>query len=623
MLKRKFLAILMMICLLTIVVCVPGAMAEVFSNASATANGSEITVRVTGGEAGETLAFQWSGNSATAPWNSAGVYVFSGIPNGSGSVTVTSPSGGSINTNSITVGPTTVDISITVTNNGINTISVTGKGKANTDVLLKIADVEQARKTSDASGNFSFTWTTSTGGNYPVKVEYVNGTSDGNAATWSSAVNLTGPVDLSVTAPQLIGSGLHVSGKGAPNGNILISVDGRPGITANIDGNGNYQEVITLPVGTYTTVEVKYNGTSNTYGTTTAVTSSGNWVVAAASNDDITITKVTPGVLSIVVEGNAKTGSTVRVTVGGSNGASGTQNITDGTFKITVPLAAGTYTGASATYTASGIGNGASTSDRYTISDNASATPTPTPAPGVTPTPAPGSYPTLYRGMVNAYVTTLQLYLKDLGYYTIKVDGIYGVGTETAVRNFQIMNNLSANGVADDATQKLLYSGNAIGIGGGGVTPPSGYSTLRYGSRGTAVRTMQTRLAKLGYYYGAIDGIFGSQSEAAVRQFQNRNNLAVTGIADSATQTAIYNSSALSNGNASAGYVYLHYGSKGSAVVRLQTALKNAGYYKGVVDGLYYDQTFSSVKAFQRARGLVVDGIAGKKTQNALYGTNY
>jgi peptidoglycan hydrolase-like protein with peptidoglycan-binding domain len=183
------------------------------------------------------------------------------------------------------------------------------------------------------------------------------------------------------------------------------------------------------------------------------------------------------------------------------------------------------------------------------------------------------------------------------------------------------MNGLPATGIADDATQQLLYSGSGIGIGGDGSS--SGYATLGIGSRGTAVRSMQVRLANLNYYYGPIDGIFGSKTEAAVRAFQRRNNLSVTGIAYPETQSAIFSSSALANSNASSGYVYIHYGSRGEAVKRLQTALKNLGYYKGKIDGQYFDQTYSSVKSFQRANGLVADGIAGRLTQNKLYGTSY
>ena len=60
------------------------------------------------------------------------------------------------------------------------------------------------------------------------------------------------------------------------------------------------------------------------------------------------------------------------------------------------------------------------------------------------------------------------------------------------------------------------------------------------------------------------------------------------------------------------------YGSRGSEVTQIQTKLKRCGYYKGNIDGIYGSQTVEAVKYFQRKNGLVVDGIAGKKTLNAM-----
>lgn len=59
-------------------------------------------------------------------------------------------------------------------------------------------------------------------------------------------------------------------------------------------------------------------------------------------------------------------------------------------------------------------------------------------------------------------------------------------------------------------------------------------------------------------------------------------------------------------------------GSTGSLVTTLQTKLKRWGYYSGAVDGIFGAQTESAVKYFQRANGLVADGIVGTKTANAL-----
>ena len=67
----------------------------------------------------------------------------------------------------------------------------------------------------------------------------------------------------------------------------------------------------------------------------------------------------------------------------------------------------------------------------------------------------------------------------------------------------------------------------------------------KYGSRGEEVRTIQTKLKRWGYYSGNIDGIYGSQTQSAVRWFQSKNGLSVDGIAGPKTLAAmgIYNSS--------------------------------------------------------------------------------
>ncbi|MFR5189911.1 MAG: spore cortex-lytic enzyme [Clostridia bacterium] len=60
------------------------------------------------------------------------------------------------------------------------------------------------------------------------------------------------------------------------------------------------------------------------------------------------------------------------------------------------------------------------------------------------------------------------------------------------------------------------------------------------------------------------------------------------------------------------------YGSRGAEVTQIQTKLKRWGYYNGNIDGIYGSQTLAAVKYFQRKNGLTVDGIAGKKTLEAM-----
>lgn len=63
--------------------------------------------------------------------------------------------------------------------------------------------------------------------------------------------------------------------------------------------------------------------------------------------------------------------------------------------------------------------------------------------------------------------------------------------------------------------------------------------TLKQGSSGQTVRTVQKKLKNWGYYKGAVDGIFGSQTKKAVRFFQSRNGLVVDGIVGKNTLKAL------------------------------------------------------------------------------------
>jgi N-acetylmuramoyl-L-alanine amidase len=67
----------------------------------------------------------------------------------------------------------------------------------------------------------------------------------------------------------------------------------------------------------------------------------------------------------------------------------------------------------------------------------------------------------------------------------------------------------------------------------------AGAASYRRGSSGAIVREIQTRLTDWGYYFGGIDGVFGSGTESAVKYFQSKNGLTPDGIAGTATLSAI------------------------------------------------------------------------------------
>lgn len=75
----------------------------------------------------------------------------------------------------------------------------------------------------------------------------------------------------------------------------------------------------------------------------------------------------------------------------------------------------------------------------------------------------------------------------------------------------------------------------------------------KYGSRGTEVTKIQEKLKRWGYYNGTVDGIYGSQTVAAVKSFQKKNGLVVDGIAGSKTLAAMGISSSSSSSSSNSG----------------------------------------------------------------------
>lgn len=66
------------------------------------------------------------------------------------------------------------------------------------------------------------------------------------------------------------------------------------------------------------------------------------------------------------------------------------------------------------------------------------------------------------------------------------------------------------------------------------------YEVLQKGSKGEAVAALQNRLNELNYDAGVADGIYGNGTAAAVSEFQKKNYLEATGIADVETQEVLF-----------------------------------------------------------------------------------
>lgn len=92
------------------------------------------------------------------------------------------------------------------------------------------------------------------------------------------------------------------------------------------------------------------------------------------------------------------------------------------------------------------------------------------------------------------------------------------------------------------------------------ISPAEETAVLKMGSSGSQVRTLQTKLNRWGYDCGTVDGIFGSKTLAAVKQFQKNNGLTVDGIVGAKTAAALgmtLTSGSSSNSSYNSSDVYL------------------------------------------------------------------
>lgn len=140
-------------------------------------------------------------------------------------------------------------------------------------------------------------------------------------------------------------------------------------------------------------------------------------------------------------------------------------------------------------------------------------------------------------------------------------------------------------------------------------------ATYTWGSEGSTVREIQTKLKQWGYYNGTVDGKYGYQTWLAVRKFQEKNGIKVDGIAGPATLSKI---GINTEGGSTASNTVYSWGARGETVREIQRRLKNWGYYDGSVDGIYGYGTWAAVRKFQQKNGLKVDGVAGTSTLQAL-----
>jgi peptidoglycan hydrolase-like protein with peptidoglycan-binding domain len=158
------------------------------------------------------------------------------------------------------------------------------------------------------------------------------------------------------------------------------------------------------------------------------------------------------------------------------------------------------------------------------------------------------------------YVRWVQSALNQVRALRLPLSGAMDASTRSALRNFQRAKALPPDGIAGpDSEQALraalsaaeaeaegeaegefgLDEGEAYAFETLDLESAASMPTLRRGSSGSAVSDLQRRLNAAGFNSGAIDGLFGSLTDAAVRAFQAARRLGVDGIVGPNTWSAL------------------------------------------------------------------------------------
>ena len=190
---------------------------------------------------------------------------------------------------------------------------------------------------------------------------------------------------------------------------------------------------------------------------------------------------------------------------------------------------------------------------------------------------------------------------------------------------------------------------------------------LKQGSSGPWTMELQKNLRNLGYAVGSIDGIFGKDTDATVKAFQQAHHIENDGVVGTDTWDRLFSNESirfpttltyivksgdtckfiakehqttigeitelnnLTDDKLSIGQILkipvipetrakeiLKFKDKKEEVEKLQAILNKIGYSVGKIDGMFGGNTLASVQAFQKDNHLSVDGIVGPNTWKTL-----
>jgi peptidoglycan hydrolase-like protein with peptidoglycan-binding domain len=251
---------------------------------------------------------------------------------------------------------------------------------------------------------------------------------------------------------------------------------------------------------------------------------------------------------------------------------------------------------------------------------------------------------TLREGMKSGRIGAVEQRLKRLGYDTGKADGVFDDQTGKAVaafkrdqpeikgdsevlgRNGQRALRREAKAFAHDpfharkSVKTNQQRDHLRGLDARVTTAAArehddGTRGFGVGSRGKSVEYVQQHLRAAGFDPKRQDGVFDERTAGALKQYQRRADLPVTGRVDSTTWRGLRNAT-MEAKSATSPHQTLN--ERSTEVKRTERMLREAGHNPGKVDGRYTEQTERAVDAFRRKHDMNSGDGVGPTTLRAL-----
>lgn len=232
-----------------------------------------------------------------------------------------------------------------------------------------------------------------------------------------------------------------------------------------------------------------------------------------------------------------------------------------------------------------------------------------------------------------ATVREAEKLLRLAGFNPGTVDGRVSPAFTSAVREFQGAWGLAVTGQVDSATlAKMRTTGKRIRARHDDLF-------VSIGQRSSSIKTVESRLKKLGYDPGKVDGIYSRETAEAVKQFKadqadiendagsiGRHGRAVLAreveaLAHAPERRRLAPTASQRHLDAKTAHAVasgLGEGAHGSAVKNVQKHLRAAGFDPHRADGVFDERTAGALKAFQQRAGLAPSGVVDSRTWKEL-----